>query len=240
MLKYATVSKIGTRQCNEDYIRTSTVSNRNCFVVCDGLGGHKSGDVAAHIVGNTFIDEFFYCTDASDYLLNTFELAQKKIRFEQERQCIKGNMQTTAVCLIVDENIAYVGHVGDSRFYGFKIDKTYIRTQDHSIPQLLVKSGTIEESKIRNHPNRNMLLKALGDKSNEQLCDLLKPIDLDEYSALLLCTDGFWELITEDDMMSTLQNSNSVQEWLDKMTKIVENNGMNRDMDNYSAIALIV
>lgn len=240
MLKYASLSKVGGRRCNEDYLKISSVSNRHCFIVCDGLGGHEFGDIASRIAATTFVEELYYCEDISDYLLKTFIKAQKKIELRQKEINAKKEIKTTAVCMVTDERIVYVGHVGDSRFYGFKKDGTYIRTLDHSIAQLLVQSNTITESEIRNHPNRNMLLKVIGDKWDEPLCELSDPMDINDFSAFLLCSDGFWELVNEDQMLSTLDSSESPKEWLDKMTTIVERNGCGKKMDNYTAIAVFV
>ena len=240
MLKYAFVTNAGGRKYNEDCLKISSVSNRHCFVVCDGLGGHEYGDVAAGIAAETFIDELYYCEDMSGYLLKTFMKAQKRIEACQKESKTKKDMRTTVVSMVTDETYLYVGHVGDSRFYGFREDGSCVRTLDHSIPQLLVQSHMIAEHEIRNHPKRNMLLKVMGDKWDEPLCELSKPMQLNEFSALLLCSDGFWELITETEMTETLFSSTSPQEWLDKMLKIVVSNGNAEKMDNYSAIAVFV
>ena len=240
MLKYASITKAGGRTCNEDDLKISSVGDRHCFVVCDGLGGHDSGAVAARIAGNAFVNELFYAEDLSGYLLTAFDSAQSQIRLRQKEAELHKHMKTTAVCLAMNETTAYVGHVGDSRFYGFKKDGTYMRTLDHSVPQLLVQSHTIIEADIRNHPNRNMLLKVIGDDCDEQLCEVSDPLSLNEFSAFLLCSDGFWELITEDEMLAALQVSDSPQEWLDKMTAIVESNGQCKEMDNYTAIAVVL
>lgn len=240
MLKCASTTNIGSRKYNEDYLKISSVANRHCFVVCDGLGGHNYGDVAARIAGNAFIDELFYCEDLSCFLINAFNTAQRQIELNQKRSKTKQDMKTTLVCMATDETKIYIGHVGDSRFYGFKKDGTYIRTLDHSVPQLLVQSGTITESEIRNHPNRNMLLKVMGDKWDEPLCELSEELPLNIFSAFLLCSDGFWELVTEDDMISTLNCCDTPQEWLDKMIMIIENNNSSGEKDNYSAITIFV
>lgn len=238
MLKYASLSETGNRKYNEDYLRISSISNRHCFVVCDGLGGHDYGDLAARIVANTFVDELYYADHLPDFLLNTFVKAQKNVELKQKLSNTKKDMKTTAVCMLTDENNLYVGHVGDSRLYCFKKDGTYTRTLDHSIPQILVQSKTITEDEIRNHPNRNMLLKVIGDRWDEPLCEIADPIPIDDYFAFLLCSDGFWELINETEMLSTLKSSSTPQEWLDKMKTIVEQNGISREMDNYTAITI--
>lgn len=238
MLKYASISKPGNRKCNEDYIQISSVSNRHCFVICDGLGGHGMGDIAAQIAGETFADILYSCEGVSDYMDRAFIEAQNKIMKHQMECNACNKMKTTAVCMLTDEDCAYIGHIGDSRFYAFSKNDTYIRTFDHSVPQLLVEAKTINESQIRNHPNRNMLLKVMGCKWDEPLYEIESKISLKDYQAFLLCSDGFWELIKENEMMSTLSESHAPEEWLSKMTAIVEHVGRGKEMDNYSAIAI--
>lgn len=240
MLKYASITRAGDRKYNEDHMQISSVSNRHCFVVCDGLGGHDLGDVASRIAANTFVDELYYCDDLSVFLLNAFMKAQGKIQSHPQKLNAKKDMKTTAVCMVTDEINLYIGHVGDSRLYGFKKDGTYIRTLDHSIPQLLVQSGTISEQEIRNHPSRNMLLKVMGDHWDEPLCEISGPIPLQDFSAFCLCSDGFWELVTEEDMIIALRASRSPQEWLERMTAVLEANGVAKEKDNYTAITIFL
>lgn len=238
MLEFATVSKNGDRQYNEDCLKTAFENEYRCFIICDGLGGYECGDVASKIVAETFVNELADCENLTSFLTTAFCKAQKQVVIRQKTIGAK-NMKTTAVCLVTNDTELCVGHIGDSRFYGFKKDGTYIRTFDHSVPQLLVQSGVIKEDEIRNHPNRNMLLKALGDNSDESLFEVTTLMSLNDFSAFLLCSDGFWELIDENEMLSTLESSISPQEWMGKMTAIVEKNGKEKDMDNYSAIAII-
>lgn len=238
MLRYALISETGDRTLNEDAIRVASVANKQCFIVCDGLGGHDRGDVASKIAANTFADELCFSDNLSDFLTHAFNQAQQRIAEKQKECTVKSKMKTTAVVLATDNQMAYVGHVGDSRFYGFTKGGQYIRTLDHSIPQILVNSQTIREDEIRNHPSRNMLLKVIGEQYDENMSDLLEPLSLNDYYAFLLCSDGFWELICEKEMIKLLQDSSSPQEWLDSMLEVVRHNGENIKMDNYSAIAI--
>lgn len=240
MLKYATVTDNGDRKSNEDYLISSSVGDRQCFVVCDGVGGCAFGDIASSIAGNAFVDELYYCNDLSSYLLQAYKTAQNRILSEQKRCGTQKAMKSTAVCMATDSKVFYVGNVGDSRFYAFKKDGTYIRTCDHSIPQLLVQSGKIPENAIRNHPNRSMLLKVLGEKSDEQLCDIIGPLSVDDFFAFLICSDGFWELIDESEMIRTLKNSSSPKIWLEKMVEENIKKSEAKNKDNYTAIAIIV
>lgn len=237
MLTYASLTDIGNRSHNEDCLKISSFSNIQCFTVCDGLGGHGSGDIAAQTVCDVFANNLPRCENIPDFLSNTFSAAQNSILSLQAEHKHMKDMKTTAVCMITDGTYAYVGHVGDSRFYGFKKDGAFIRTTDHSVVQLLVNSDIIEETQIRNHPNRNMLLKALGDACEEPICEISEPLRLCDFSAFLLCSDGFWEKITESEMVYTLNSCRSPNEWLDKARSFMTSA---KPDDNYSAIIIYV
>ena len=97
----------------------------------------------------------------------------------------------------------------------------------------------IKEEEIRNHPDRNMLLRVMGTHWEGTMFEVLKPLSLKRYQAFLLCSDGFWELITEKQMCELLSNASTAEEWLNAMVKVVNENGHGKDMDNYSAIAIL-
>ena len=157
---------------------------------------------------------------------------------EQKLRNAKRKMKTTGVAIVTDDRNAYIGHVGDSRGYVFCRNKVKTRTLDHSIPQMLVLSREIKEDQIRNHPDRNTLLRVMGVEWDEAMYELMAPIPLRKCQAFLLCSDGFWELIDEREMCAQLKKANSVEEWLDNMVKIVRANGEGKNMDNFSAIAV--
>ena len=105
---------------------------------------------------------------------------------------------------------------------------------------MLVLAHEIKESQIRNHPERNTLLRVLGVDWEEPMYELMAPVPLKKCQAFLLCSDGFWELIEEDQMCDLLKRSATVQQWLKEMAQVVRENGRDRNMDNNSAIAVWV
>lgn len=235
---YAVFSDKGGREINEDSLGVCQNNINYCFVLCDGLGGHGMGDVASSLVVEVFKDQFGKTDDAVNFLGQTFMASEDILMAEQAVKGAKRKMKTTAVAVVADDRNAYIGHVGDSRVYVFNKNKVKVRTQDHSIPQMLVLSGEIKESEIRNHPDRNILLRVLGIEWEEPMYELMAPIPLKKCQAFLLCSDGFWELIEEKEMCSLLKKADSVEEWLESMAVVVKENGQNRNMDNYSAIAV--
>ena len=238
MLRYATLTNSGGRPVNEDAIGVFENGLNQCFVLCDGLGGHGMGDVASSLVKEVFKSQFFKTDDMVNFLGETFTAAQQVLMMEQTERNAKSKMKTTAVAMVTDEKHAYIGHVGDSRLYVFNKNKVKTRTKDHSIPQMLVLSREIKESEIRNHPDRNIVLRVMGVEWEEAMYELEVPLPLKKCQAFLLCSDGFWELIEEKEMCALLKKAKTPEEWLMEMTDVVKTNGIDRNMDNYSAIAI--
>ncbi len=237
-LKCAAVTNVGGREVNEDSIGVCENNGNNCYVVCDGLGGHGMGDIASSLVVEVFKDQFSKTDEAVNFLGYAFSASQDILMAEQAARNAKRKMKTTGVALVTDDRNAYIGHVGDSRLYVFKGNKVKTRTLDHSIPQMLVLSRRLKESEIRNHPDRNIVLKVLGVEWEEPMYELMAPIPLKKCQAFLLCTDGFWELIDEKEMCRLLKKASTVDEWLASMADVVAANGAGKNADNYSAIAV--
>lgn len=236
--KYAVLTNAGGRSTNEDSIGVCTNDTNRCFVLCDGLGGHGMGEVASSLVVDVFKDQFNKTDEVVNFLGQAFSASQDILMAEQMARNTKMKMKTTAVAVATDERNAYIGHIGDSRAYVFSKNRVKVRTLDHSIPQMLAIAGDIKESQIRNHPQRNIVLRVLGIEWEEPMYELMTPIPIKKCQAFLLCSDGFWELIDEKDMCSLLKRSSSVSEWLMNMAEIVRKNGDGKKMDNYSAIAV--
>lgn len=238
MISYCVFTDKGSREINEDSAGVKIDNDRYCFVVCDGLGGHGRGEEASALVKDVIINDFDTNSNIDDFLENTIVKAQDELMLEQERKRTRNEMKTTVVALMVDElNIKWI-HVGDSRLYRFNKNKVKERTIDHSVPQMLVLAGDIKEKKIRNHPDRNRLLKVMGIDWDSPQYSVSEINNTVETQAILMCSDGFWELITEKEMEKLLKKSSSVNEWVDKMVEIIRKNGIGKNMDNYTAIAV--
>ena len=239
-ITYAVYTDPGDREINEDRVLAINRQDAFCFVICDGLGGHGMGDVAAETAVSVFQDLFEKCEEYSSFLKDAFSAAQDIILAEQIERHAQKKMKTTCTALVVDAEQAYIGHVGDSRTYIFRKNKVFKRTLDHSIPQMLALTKDIRESEIRFHPQRNILLRVMGEKWEEPMQELMKPISLRKCQAFLLCSDGFWELIEETEMCRLLSEADSVETWLQQMAQVVKANGIGKNMDNNSAIAVWV
>lgn len=231
----------GGRECNEDFGVSCRKKDIFYAVLADGLGGHGNGDKASKTAVMTIVDcirEFPEPQITEEKLVEWFEEANQKVLAMQTEAC---RMKTTLALLCINEKerIATLAHIGDSRIYHFENGKCVFYTFDHSVSRMSVLAGEIEMQDIRFHTDRNKLLKAIGKSKGVKAETSV--ISLCEYAdhAFLLCSDGFWEYVTEEEMEQTLADAKTVEEWLERMRtilmqKVKENN------DNNSAIAIWV
>ena len=240
LITFAACTDKGSRSINEDTIRVFQHSGKNGCVLCDGLGGMGMGDTASQLVVDVFQDLFYKEENPARFLPMAFQAAQDVLTAEQRRRHAEEKMKTTAVALVMDKKKAYIGHIGDSRLYVFHDGKIVKRTLDHSVPQMLALTGEIDESEIRHHKNRSIILKTLGIEWETPMYEIMKPIPLSKCDAFLLCSDGFWEMIEDEEMCSCLTGTWDPDNWLDRMLEKVHERGRGTNMDNYSAIAVRV
>ena len=240
MIDYELITSQGERRKNEDNVRIVDKGALKAFILADGLGGQGLGDIASRKACDS-IEKFILENDFDENMLkNCFKIAQDAVLAAQN-ECDYFDMRTTLVVLLIYKGKAYFAHIGDSRLYLFDCDKYKYHSSDHSVPQVLVNLGEIMDKDIRHHPERNRLLRALGSSETEddKLCD----IDGERIEVLsksfLLCSDGFWEWIEEKDMEKMLKKSSTASTWLNMMCDKVLENGINNNMDNFSAIAVI-
>ncbi|MCR5586391.1 MAG: protein phosphatase 2C domain-containing protein [Lachnospiraceae bacterium] len=238
MIRSAAISKQGKRDYNEDSFLIKKNGNDFIAAVADGLGGQGNGEICSKTAVDAVKELYLKDDDISKSLEECFLGAQEAVMKKKEENIELTRMMTTLVLLRINRDSLAWGHVGDSRLYCFKDKKIVKRTLDHSVPQVLVKTGEIDESEIRHHPDRNRLLRTIGSEWSSSQFQLEEPESYRKNCQFLLCSDGFWEYIEDSDMEKTLNSSFTVSGWLKKMEKIILENGKDSDMDNYTAVAV--
>ena len=237
--EYSLFTNKGNRPVNEDSAGFVHKGNAWCFAVCDGLGGHQKGDAASSIAVEKIKEYFLSCSDIDSFARGVIGYVQNAVINEQKKLGLVDKMKTTAVILAFDGSRGISVHTGDSRLYQFRDNEVIFQTEDHSIPQILVRMGEMDKSEIRSHPDRNKLLRAIGDDREEIKHDIFC-FEVRSGDSFLLCSDGFWVPVTEEDMTGLLKNSNSPEKWLKKMSELAVKNSSGKSMDNYTAIAVTV
>ncbi len=231
------VREQGGRAKNEDYIGMERQNGISCYVVADGLGGHGSGEVASKTAVDEICAAFKQNPEISTEALRSyFDSAQDAVVKKREEDILYRNMATTIVVLLTDGKKAVWGHLGDTRLYRLEKKELIEITDDHSVAFVSWQIGEIDHRDIRNSPDQNKLLKILGD--NDKYEPQIQPvISVNKHTKFLLCTDGYWKYVTEEDVERTANETKNVEAWIGRMNAIVERN-LNPKSDNYSAIAV--
>lgn len=225
------LSKPGGREQNQDYCEFIKYKDKIYLLLADGLGGHAGGEIAS----KTAVEAAIESLKEHDDLLKAFQHANDAVIKKQNEALKLKSMRTTFVMARIEGNVMHFGHLGDSRLYVFKNNKVDYITPDHSVSYALYKTGQIHFKDIRYDDNRNKVLKVLGDEDNFKPDIYSDEFLLEEGDKVLLCTDGFWEYITEKEMEKLTKKSSNAQMWLKKMEKRILRRAK-KDHDNYSAV----
>ena len=248
-MTYSTLSEIGKRIENEDSVGVYVGSTCQAFFLADGLGGHGNGKEASESVVRHGI-QLAESLDSVDHtaqpdkeidvrqcLSQIFSEGHELLKEKQEESGNLRSMRTTLTALMIRGEEGWIAHSGDSRIYVFEQGEITFRTLDHSVPQLLAMVGEIKESEIRHHPDRNRLLRCMGDSVEVSKFEIHDMIPIQKGMAILMCSDGFWEAVTEEQMRRDLEKARSVEHWLKRMRKRVKR-AREENQDNYSAIGI--
>jgi PPM family protein phosphatase len=235
-IRIAACSLTGARSHNEDVVRHGSTPQGHFAVV-----GHRRGAEAAHrsadCMERLLRDGGLEFCPAS--LTAMVRQAHRVLLAHQDSSATELRMHSTVVTLWIDAagEHALWTHVGDSRLYRIRQQRTDIVTSDDSVVQRMVRLGLISIEQAAHHPQKNQLVAALGIDGEVEPHTVVRPVEVQEGDAFLLCTDGWWEGLDDQALRSTLARALSPQDWLAGMQALIEARRMPRQ-DNFSAIAV--
>jgi PPM family protein phosphatase len=240
MLQVAMITNKGGRRENEDFCGYKLKEDFGCFLVADGLGGHRGGAQASSVTGQSILDAFNTSPGATEDHLAEY-LQQARSEFQKLIGNAEDTMapRTTLSVLLTDENTAIWAHIGDTRLYHFRKRKILFQTLDHSVPQQLVNCGEISQEEVRDHEDRNRLIAVFDGKDINRIEYSSSPVLLMEGDAFLLCSDGFWEYVLEAEMEKCMKRSKNPDRWLSLMKKRLLKRAK-KNHDNYTALAVFI
>ena len=207
------------------------------LAVADGMGGAAKGEEASKIALNaltkTIIPELFGTRSFTELLENGIKNANQEILDYTTKNPESSGMGTTTVCAVVKGNNIHLANVGDSRAYVISNDEIRRVTKDHSYVQALIDEGQITEEDAREHPQKNVITKAVGIMESVEPDTMKLTLDTDE--SLLLCCDGVIAHLTDEDIHKIICNTNDPQNACQQIVDLANKRG---GSDNISLIIL--
>lgn len=196
------------RKINEDYVLTVKGTNYVLLIVADGMGGQNAGEIASSMAAMTIrsfvFDEFMSYDDKQDLLREAIVRANNKIYKTASQNVEMAGMGTTVTCILICGDSLYYGHVGDSRAYVINNDSIRKITQDHSLVQELIDNGTITEAEAIEHPQRNLITRAVGTEKYVIVDTGIEKLNSDD--KVLLCSDGLTSYLTDEEIHSFVKS----------------------------------
>ena len=243
-LEKSEISLIGARETNQDRVATVATEQSMLGVVCDGMGGHSDGERAAAIAEQTLSDRF---RETAKPLLDPLGFLHLGLGAAHQRVVIHGittpvetRPRATCAACIVQDGSAYWGHVGDSRIYLLRAGRIVQRTRDHSHVELLLREGLIEVEEMQGHPMRNYVESCIGGEALLPEMTIGQRVPLRTGDVLLLCTDGLWGNLSDDDLATAFVASEAtLNEVLNALGERAVRAG-GASSDNTSAVAIRV
>lgn len=203
---YAEVSDIGGRKTNQDYCLHEHHDDWILLITADGLGGHGAGELASSLFSEAMrqrvLEHAIELLGDASQLKELAEQARQDMAeaLRQRGEDIDPHTTCTVVWINLLTRAMATLHVGDSRIYRFNTDEIIWRTRDHSVVQMLVDNGDITEEEMGTHPDQSMLTRSINQSEPIKVTFKQHPAALTAGEAILLCSDGFWEFITNEEI----------------------------------------
>jgi protein phosphatase len=229
-MRYAAATDTGhRRETNEDFFQIKPP----LFVIADGLGGHKAGDVAARIAVEVFDEHFSGEGGGADGLREAVVAANRAVYEKASSEAGLTGMGTTLTAMVAGARSVRIAHVGDSRAYLLRGGELEQITRDQTVVERLVRLGQLAPEEVPGHPKRAMLEKAVGVEP--QVEPDLYVVDIEPGDRMLLCTDGLTGMVAEQEIAEILDGEEDPNKACEKLVKAALSAG---GVDNVTALVV--
>lgn len=229
------------RENNEDAYLLEQQGRYVIAVVADGIGGYEGGEVASYLACKCISD---YLWDSPEKVLGKDALKQAVIYAnnavvsqQQNPRLSSMGCVLTAVLFDMEQHLAYMSHVGDTRLYKYKDGVLTKLSRDHSLVGLQEDAGVMSEEEAMSHPRRNIITRFIGnarlDWNTNYMMDLRFPIEID--AQYLICSDGLYDMVTSAEIMEVLAQESDPQQ---KVEELINRANLAGGKDNITAIIL--
>ncbi len=227
-MKIYAMTDVGRRrEINQDYVFATDKPVGpfpNLLIVADGMGGHKAGDFASKYTAEVLIRELLSLKDGmpEDILKRIIETANRRLIEESSQDIKLEGMGTTLVVATVIGNTLYFANVGDSRLYLID-DKIRQLSKDHSLVEEMVRLGGIKAEDAKNHPDKNIITRAMGVK-DEVEADFYE-FRINRGDIILMCTDGLSNMVEDEEIFGLVKGARDIVEAAQLLVDRANSNG---------------
>jgi protein phosphatase len=231
------LTKPGKRPYNEDFVypdkSVSESSVRSTvFLVCDGVGGAEKGEVASRLVGEDMYASLSGLPSITDSAIQSaIENAQDRIDAYISSHGVEQTMATTMTLVCFDNEGAVMAHIGDSRIYHIRDREICYRSEDHSLVNELISQNLISPDEAKNHPQKNVITKAISGKDHAVRATLKRTSDILPGDIFFLCTDGVLESVDDSFLIDLLCDKSNLNH---RKVDIIDSRCAIDSKDNYS------
>ena len=214
-MKIFSMTDVGRiRQINQDYVFATDEPQGplpNLLVVADGMGGHKAGDFASQFTVETLKDELKHSMKEGpeEVLLDAVQVVNHKLIETAEKDIKLDGMGTTLVAATVIDHSLYFVNIGDSRLYLIN-KKIKQLSRDHSLVEEMLRLGGINEEEAKNHPDKNIITRAIGVKEKVE-ADFYE-FPLKKGDVILMCTDGLCNMVSDEEIFAIIKGARDIVE----------------------------
>ncbi|HZK33219.1 MAG TPA: Stp1/IreP family PP2C-type Ser/Thr phosphatase [Tissierellaceae bacterium] len=235
------ISDIGkNREKNQDAYYASSDRDFPLYFVADGMGGHRSGEVASTMAMDIIKNEFLLFKSNLNKEKNILKVIKESIEKANTKIYLKSieseecnGMGTTITLGYIFESKIFIGHVGDSRAYLIRDKEIFQITEDHSYVNELLKLGSISIEEAKKHPKKNMITRAVGSSSTISMDLIVKEYEEDDI--LLLCSDGLFNMLSEREIYEVFNREKNLQKACEILVKKANENG---GLDNITLVSI--
>lgn len=233
-------SDVGLKRANNEdsFLAQDTElhSLPNLFIVADGMGGHNAGEFASAESIN-FYTRYFETNTLHEDIKKSLEeavlYANKLVYDDAKTDKSHDGMGTTFSAVTIINDTAYTAHVGDSRIYHLSNNELLQITEDHSFVSEMVKLGILTSEEAENHPDRNMITRALGISDSLEV-DTYK-FEVSDKDLILICSDGLNTMVSDSEIFDILSSDDSIRKKVDTLILQALQNG---GLDNITVVLI--
>ncbi len=231
------------RKQNQDAYHIEQLDRNTVLaIVCDGMGGAKSGNIASTLAVDVFVQEVRRCWKPSldrektdRMLLSAAKLANFTVYDQAQQFAEFDGMGTTLVAVLIRGGKATIANVGDSRAYAINNDGIHQVTTDHSLVQMMVDRGELAPEKAKSYPGKNFITRAIGTEPMV-MCDLFH-MDVARGDFVLLCSDGLSNMMDDQEILFEVVHGVNRQHCCQRLLNIAQNRGA---PDNVTSVLIMI